>query len=390
MITLAALRQKAERAWLRSLRARLASEPFFPWVVPFRKFSSRRDDFACVQQRTEELVAHSKAQRGSGYTLVLETRNTRSWGRNQLPRRIIFETAADLDEFLKRRSPSLAFDRDATLLLGQFPQLRGWALGHVEQIVRNAGEWPDLLKVLVWFVANPRPELFVRELPIAVHTKFIEEHRGILHQLLAQLLPADIVTSGGFEERFGLRKPEPEVRLRFLDKALCERLGFPFERADISRRDFTRLPLTGVNLLITENEITFLTLPPLPNTLGVFGSGFAVGPVGHLEVLQTARVFYWGDLDAHGFQILATLRRQTGQTVALMMDRETLETFREFVGKSKPTSGRTVEGLTVEERRLFEQLADANLGLEQEKIPHAWAVRVLRNAISGSRYEEVH
>src|SRR5260221_8712222 len=167
MITLAELRQKVERAWLRSLRARLAGEQFFPWAVPFRKFSPQRDDFVVVQQRTEELIAHSKAQCGCGYTLTLETRNTRSWGRNQLPQRITFETAADLDDFRRRRAQSAAFDRDSHELLDQFPELRGWALGHVEQVVKYAGDWPDLLKVLAWFVANPRPELFVRELPIA-------------------------------------------------------------------------------------------------------------------------------------------------------------------------------------------------------------------------------
>ena len=75
-------------------------------------------------------------------------------------------------------------------------------------------------------------------------------------------------------------------------------------------------------------------------------------------------------------------RRQAAQTVALMMNRETLNAFRELVGKSKPTSGRAIGGLTAEERKLFEELADANLGLEQEKIPHAWAVRVLRETIT--------
>jgi hypothetical protein len=37
---------------------------------------------------------------------------------------------------------------------------------------------------------------------------------------------------------------------------------------------------------------------------------------------------------------------------------------------------------TEQERKLFEELADANLGLEQEKIPHSWAVRVLRETIT--------
>jgi hypothetical protein len=136
MITLAALRQKAERAWFRSLRARLASKFFFPWVVPFRKFSRRRDNFAGVQERTAELVVHSKAQRGYGYTLVLETRNTRSWGRNQLPQSIIFDTADDLDAFLKRASQSSAFDRDAAILLERFHSFVNGRSGTLNRLSR--------------------------------------------------------------------------------------------------------------------------------------------------------------------------------------------------------------------------------------------------------------
>jgi hypothetical protein len=94
---------------------------------------------------------------------------------------------------------------------------------------------------------------------------------------------------------------------------------------------------SGGNLVITENEITFLTLPPLPNTLGIWGTGFAVASLGVLPILRDARIFNWGDLDVHGFTILAALRDRATKTRALVMARATWEEFRSYAVNGKPS-----------------------------------------------------
>ncbi len=384
MSALAELRERAQRAWWRSLRARLLGESFFPWEMPLPRISSKRDDFDEVRRRSEELMAHAKEKTGQGYTLISESRNTTEWGRNPLPVRVVFESAADLDAFLGTTSKSAAFERDLALVLQRYPSLRDWSAGHAEAIVKHAGKWPDLLTVCDYFVSIPQPGLFLRELPVALHTKFIEDHRAILRQMLDQILPNSDLKVGGFEERFGLRVPEALVRVRFLDPALRERLAFPFDFAGIARSDFANLPIAGGNLLITENEITFLTLPPLPNTLGIWGSGFAVASLGILPILRDARIFYWGDLDVQGFEILAALRDRAPKTRAVLMDRATWQEFRAYSVEGKPSRGRELESLNESESALFLELDRGNHRLEQERINHQWACERIREALASA------
>ena len=377
----AELKERAERAWWRSLEARRLGTPFFPWIVPLPRVSSKGDDYEKIARQSEALLSGAKARTGRGYSVVCETRNLRLWGQNSVPIQIVFEAAEDLDAYVGRRQQAATYTRLCTEITTRFPALGGWAAHHARQVFEHEGQWGDLLSVCEYFVATPRPGIYLREIPLPVHTKFIEDHRGILRLLLDQLLPADELGVGGFEARFGLRVPSALVRVRFLDVEVRHRLGFPFEQIGIDRADFAALPLAGVNLLITENEITFLTLPPLANTVGVWGSGFAVASLGNVPSLKEAHIWYWGDLDVQGFQILALLRERAPQTKALFMDPATWRQFKDRAVPGKETRVSPGAYLTLDERELYEELKTDNLRLEQERIPHSWATTQIQAAL---------
>src|SRR5699024_2983888 len=80
------------------------------------------------------------------------------------------------------------------------------------------------------------------------------------------------------------------------------------------------LKITPQRILIVENLISLLTLPPMRDTVAVFGKGTAVSSLTHLPWIHTAQVYYWGDLDTHGFRILHSLRATGVQTSSLLMD----------------------------------------------------------------------
>lgn len=81
----------------------------------------------------------------------------------------------------------------------------------VRVVVANAGRWGDLLTVCQYFLDHPRPNLYARELPLAVHTKFVEEHQSVLREMLDELLPPQAIdpAANRFEERFLLRYTGP-------------------------------------------------------------------------------------------------------------------------------------------------------------------------------------
>ena len=81
--------------------------------------------------------------------------------------------------------------------------------------------------------------------------------------------------------------------------------------------------------------------------------------------------FYWGDLDAHGFQILNQFRTYFPKTAAVMMDEETLLSFK--CAKGQPTPIQNLQRLTESELKLYIYLRQNNIRLEQEKITHTFA-----------------
>jgi len=97
--------------------------------------------------------------------------------------------------------------------------------------------------------------------------------------------------------------------------------------------------------------------------------------------LADCRIYYWGDIDTHGFAILNQLRNKFGHVESFLMDRETLMMHRSVWGNEKDQARQDLPLLTPEEKALFDDLRDnrirKNLRLEQEFIGFGW----LQNAI---------
>lgn len=334
------------------------------------------DDYAALRAAVDRLARGAR----DGYQVVSVQRQTRAFGSQSLPTRVRVESAEGLLRLAGKQAEFAALAGDVALIRMSLPQLEGWLRANPQHVIASHGDWPALLRVCAYFLANPRPGCYIRELPIEVHTKFIETHTGILRKLLDALLPADALdpAAQGFERRYGLRVKEPLVRLRFLDPALQGRSGLPLAELAAPPSQLAALPLGGATCLIVENEMTFLTLPPLAGALALWGGGFAVDALGGLPWLGACRVWYWGDLDAQGFQILARLRSLIPHAHSLMMDERTLSTFEPFVGTGTPCTAQSLPGLSDDEQAMFLHLARSQLRLEQEQISQPYVVSCLQ------------
>lgn len=374
MITPDEIATKAVRAYIPFLRAWLRGEPFAPLDIPA---GAPPPDFRALERAVTALLHGSKERRGFGYSVELQRRATRAYGTQSLPARVHVTSAEDLLQLAGKTEEFAAFVEDVMLIRAMQPELEPWLTANPQQVIEQHGAWPELLRVCVYFRANPHPNLYIRELPIAVHTKFIEQHVGILTRLLDALLPVDAIEADEkqFERRYGLRSDAPLVRLRLLDPSLLARLGLPLSDVAAPAAHLAALPCAGVHCVIVENKLVFLTLPPLANTLAIFGGGFQVELLRELPWLRECPIWYWGDLDAQGFQILARLRALFPQVVSLMMDAETFEVFRDFAVPGTPCPVAELPQLTPDEQTLFVNLARASLRLEQERISHAYAAR---------------
>ena len=373
MIILEEIKQKAQRGYEAFLQSWIRGEPYIPLTFPVGKLPT---DFVPLRAAVQQLQAQSKAVVGYGYSIEWQQHQKRSLKTQTLPTRIILETATDFLRLIDKESEFLHFQQDVALIREQLAQLEAWMLSFPKKVIEYHSDWLGLLTVCRYFLEHPKPGLYIRELPLSVHTKYVEEHIGILRELLEQLLPAEAIVPDAptFQQRFGLREEEPLIHARFLDDQLEKRYGIPLSELFAPRSQFACLDLRAQHCMITENKMTFLTLPTLPNTFALHGGGFKVNGLAAIPWLRECPISYWGDLDAQGFQILSQLRAIFPHVVSLMMNEATLQTFSGFCVAGMPCSVRQLPYLTAEEHILFLRLAERNIRLEQERITHEYAL----------------
>jgi hypothetical protein len=164
--------------------------------------------------------------------------------------------------------------------------------------------------------------------------------------------------------------------------ALRNELRLPADDISIPLSEARRIDWSGLWIVITENKMNFLTLPTLANTLGIWGGGNAAQLLTTVSWLNNCRVLYWGDMDVHGFHIVSRLRRAFPHMTTAMMGLRTLEDCSKVLRTSKAASYEETTFLTLEERQAYDWVKANQKLLEQEKIPHAYAVERLRGIIN--------
>ncbi len=388
--TPAAIAAQVQKRWERGeiLAASLRAAPLFPLELRLARPAPREitERFGEVQDWIRALEEGSRERRGFGYALRRETRRNRVQGSNAVPVAAIVPSETDALRLIRRQAEAERFRQLADTTLARFPALREWLTRRPLGVLAHAERWDRILAVLAWFAAHPRPGLYLRQLDIpGVDTKFIEAHRGLLAELLDEVLPASAVdhaASGvrGFARRYGLRAEPPRVRFRLLDPALTIR-----GRSDLSLppEQFAALAPAARRVFITENRTNGLAFPACPASMVVFGLGYGLEPLAGIDWLARREVYYWGDIDTHGFGILERLRATLPQARSWLMDHDTLLAHRSLWGQEpadKRYRGDPIR-LSAAERALFDALRQDRLGervrLEQERIGYGWLRRAL-------------
>ncbi len=230
--------------------------------------------------------------------------------------------------------------------------------------------WADILKVCRYFQANPTPRLYARQLPIGVHTKFIDKNHAILRDLLDVLLGEKVAgESDSFEGRFHLLEAESTLRFRFLDYHLQAASGFTLADVSAPLSQVRELKFSGLRCLVVENLMIFLTLPQIQNTLTIYGGGKASALLSGLPWLKSCQVYYWGDMDDPGYRMLSKLRREGMTVQSLFMDEQTWRQFGHLAHPGNVEPGSLDLHLNTSELNVWKIVRENKLMLEQELLP---------------------
>lgn len=384
------LRAQVQRLWDRGDLLRATVSDALCWPL---RLSLKSPGTADLSERFEAARAWVRTLADMPHVRIeWRERNHRVQGTQRLPVAVWLDTVQHALSLIGKHAQAQRFAALWQQTAVAQPALLVWLSRRPLQALELAECWERLLAVVAWLLAHPRPGIHLRQIDVpGVDSKFIESRRAVLTELLDLVLPPELVDSaangvGQFARRFGFLDKPVRIRFRLLDPALpslpgCK--GLPDITVDAA--SFADLVLPVERVFITENETNFLAFPAVARAIVVFGAGYGWEALAHAAWLHRCRLYYWGDIDTHGFAILDRLRSHFPEVASLLMDRDTLLAHRPHWGEEPAPAVQDLSRLTAQEAELFDALRfdrlQPRLRLEQERVGFRWMNERLRGSV---------
>ena len=382
------LKAQVQRLWDRGvlLGCLCGGDSVFPRRLTFKVPSSRQlsvNGFPEVREWIAQLTAMPGFYR-------IEWRNVkhRVLGTNEIPSAIWVDTLADALGLIGKCRAGDQFSALVKLTHDRQPELVPWLARRPLRALDLTDDWSQLLATVAWLLQHPRPAIYLRQIDLpGIHTKWIEGHRGVLAELLDLVLPETAIDAtykgvGGFCRRYGFLDKPARVRFRVLDSDIRLLPGEAEQDVTLTQDDFATLELPISKVFITENEINFLTFPEVSDAMVIFGAGYGFDNLATADWLQQKAIYYWGDIDTHGFAILNQLRGRLPHTVSFLMDRQTLLDHQSLWTVESQPEIANLSRLNMEEQTLYDQLCKNHWGpqvrLEQERVGFDFLINILQ------------
>lgn len=382
MITPNELLQKSDKLFEMVITAVLKQEDIFPLVIPSNK-KLLGTNFSQLKEAIIPLYHQSKQAKGKGYTVEWKEKVIEGT-KQKIPSKIFFEGLDDYLFYTKRTKDYEAITNAFDKITTSFSSLSDWSKGNAIFLLNHADRIEDLIKVCIYFYNNkPHHNLYLRELPIEVHSKFIEDNNAGLKKLLDVLLPVDWINKNetDFSSRYYIKKPNIYAQMRILDETLKPVIGY--DELALTLDDSALLNWEPERVFIIENRACFLSFPKVKNAVAIFGEGFKSRISQHIPWLAKAELFCWFDLDAAGFEMLNIIRLYHPNAKSFLMDEKTYNQFSQFAVTSTYRK-RELDKLNADELELYSNLQGNSKRLEQERITNSYILEQLKSfAISG-------
>ncbi|MFT4059565.1 MAG: DUF2220 family protein [Legionella sp.] len=303
-------------------------------------------------------------------------------GRNEIPSALWIYSSFDALAWLGKKKWIPLFLSLVNRVLDIFPQLQTWILKKPHRLLQLEHELPRLITIVDWLLHHPKPNIYLRQLSLpAIDTKFIEHHQKVLSEWFDLCLPEyainkEMSATHHFALRYGFLEKPQLVRFRILDKSLYLH---GLSDLSITTEAFTFLDLPVKTVFVIENDINALTFPDYPNALILFGCGYGFDFLSLTHWLNEKQVFYWGDIDTHGFAILNQFRKAIPNAQSLLMNEQTLLHHRAHWTKEAKPRTAALTHLYPVELNLYKALQENHFGeqvrLEQEYINYEYMLK---------------
>lgn len=240
------------------------------------------------------------------------------------------------------------------------------------KVLRLADSYTDLdfgflLDVALWFDHHDAAGMTPRQVPVpGVHAKWLNTHGPAVETLIGR--PLDLA-----------RRHPARIHFSYLDP---DHLTGGGRRHDSASVGDTMVPAYRPDVvIIVENKDSALHFPAVPGGIAVEGDGFGGSTAAAFDwIAEAPYLYYWGDIDAEGFEILAGYRRAGLAVTSILMDLDAYEAYAPWGSSTLPNGERirrrapkALPELTAAERDAYHAVCQASSGLplrvEQERIP---------------------
>ncbi|ERP95643.1 hypothetical protein Q666_05805 [Marinobacter sp. ES-1] len=380
-----------EKEWYqrRALKARLKGERPFPVSVSLKP--PRGQEAVSDLEHFHRFVSAWRAFPNQG-CVQWESQSFRQLSVQRVPVRFRVADIGTLAELLGEQEQTALGNwerRIGNILAQPFAQdekiQRGLFSALVDNLEALTSFTEDELGLLVGLVPQLKAGLgggrYLRALPLTqVDTKFVEQNLHLIECLLDVLWRGEVSASGGLLAWLTcIENPKGWLFVRPLcDSSQTALGGLPILQMDTATLLAVELPAS--NILVVENVQSGLGLPPLDNTIAVFGGGKNVSWLS-APWLQAKNVGYWGDIDSEGFAILSDARRRCKNIESIMMDEQVVEKFTSRMVDEPNSVDAPPAYLEEQESRLFHKLRQGDFAkprLEQEKLAADFIFQRLR------------
>lgn len=382
--TIKDLKQQVQKLWDKGmlLQSKLDDESAFPKRLILKTPTSRE-----LSDCYDEVRRWVAALNHPAFRIETKTIRHRVLGENQVPDSAWLDNIDDAIQLIGKQKQAQQFSQIIAETQQRRPELIPWIKTKPIKALEFANNWTKLLDVIDWIKAHPKSGIYLRQVDITgIDTKFIERHRGILITLLDLCLNQQTITKSAkgisqFEARYGFQQKPLQMRFRILDPGI-QLLGRVNQDITLTQENFRTLNEDARfanrirKVFITENEVNFLSLPNVQYGLVLFGKGYGFENLRDVPWLSALDVYYWGDIDTHGFAILNQLRDKLPHAQSMLMDETTLIVHEPCWGQENTAERRKLNNLTAAEQTLYNDLCNdrfaPKLRLEQEKIGFNW------------------
>lgn len=148
--------------------------------------------------------------------IVFEEKKFKNIGFQKIPKRVVFENIDKYLDFIDKKEEFYRF-----LNFFKKSEFKEFIKEKPKILLDNLDIWDKILAVVTFFKNNPKPNIYIRELPIrGVDSKFIQKNRVLLNLLLEYVLDEkfydkeikNLKDDFSFEKKYFLKFPKKKSK----------------------------------------------------------------------------------------------------------------------------------------------------------------------------------